>query len=323
MERERAGEVSGNSVSGNSAVGKEVELLVIIEPRTVKLTTRTGVEVRRSVPHAKLRRIGAWVFVDHFGPTPQTAGMVVQAHPHTGLQTVTWLIEGSIDHRDSIGSVQTIIPGQLNLMTAGRGISHSELSLSGPKSLHAVQLWIALPDEFRSQEPFFEHQANLPKLQGEGFSASVLVGEFLGEVASTKVFSELVGVELRVPAGSRVRIPLNSEFEYGLLLASGDALVSVGLQKDQLQENQLGFWSAGETEMILESKQDLVALLLGGKPFAEPFVMWWNFIERSHQEIVEARRQWNARDARFGEFTDDIGGYIPAPELPNVTLTPR
>lgn len=271
------------------------------------------------MPHADLRKIGAWVFVDHFGPTRQTDGMVVAAHPHTGLQTVTWLFEGRVDHRDSIGSVQSISPGQLNLMTAGSGISHSELSLRGPENLHAVQLWIALEENQRQQKPFFEHRDDLPKLELDGFSATVLVGEFAGSLAKTKVFSELVGVELRIPAGQKICIPLKAEFEYGLLIAQG----SVTLGEEKVATNQLFYRPAGSENLEITSHEDTIAILLGGVPMREKIIMWWNFIERTHEEIVTARTQWNNRDERFGSFTDDIGGWIPAPELPNVTLQPR
>lgn len=292
---------------------------MIIEPRTVKLTTRTGVEVRRSIPHAKLRKIGAWVFVDHFGPTKQTNGMVVAAHPHTGLQTVTWLFEGAIDHRDSIGSIQRIEPGQLNMMNAGNGISHSELSLEGPEFLHAIQLWIALPDDARYQQPSFEHLSELPIVELPGASARVLVGEFAGKKSPAKIFSELVGLELKIPSGSRLTLPLNPRFEYGLLVATGGLRAA-----DQvIEENNLGYFPLGESQLVLEATSNTTAILLGGVPMEEQIVMWWNFIGRSHQEIVEARSLWNTRASRFGEFEDDIGGWIPAPELPNLILQPR
>jgi quercetin 2,3-dioxygenase len=289
----------------------------------VKLTTRTGIEVRRSVPHANLRKIGAWCFVDHFGPTVQSEGMVVAAHPHTGLQTVTWLFEGAIDHRDSIGTKQTITPGQLNLMTAGKGISHSELSLANDESLHAVQLWIALPDEVRNQQPAFEHQADLPSLTIGDSTLKVLVGEFAGVTSPTKVFSDLVGVEIRIPAGRQINLELNPEFEYGVLAAQGDLVVGA-TELEEVNESNLGYWPTGNSSLSIEAKsEDVIAILLGGRPMQEKILMWWNFIERTHEEIVEARSQWNQRSARFGQFDDDIGDWIPAPDLPNLVLQPR
>ena len=185
--------------------------MVLIQSRPVKLTTRTGVAVNRTIPHRALKAIGAWCFIDHFGPTEQTDGMVVAAHPHTGLQTVTWLFEGEIEHRDSIGSVQLIKAGQLNLMTAGHGISHSELSLPTQGNLHAVQLWVALPKEALEIPPAFEHQADLPSFSQPGMRGKVLIGEFMGQSSSTTKLSELVGVEIRLEPGT-YEIPLRTDY---------------------------------------------------------------------------------------------------------------
>ena len=293
---------------------------MLIEPRTVKLTTRTGVGVHRTLPHRDLKMIGAWCFVDHFGPTKQTDGMVVAAHPHTGLQTATWLIEGAIEHRDSIGSVQIIKPGQLNLMTAGNGIAHSELSLKGPEHLHAVQLWIALPKDAINAAPEFEHQADLPKVSNTDYHATVLAGEFMGDTAKTKTFSPMMGAELRFDHQISTQIPLNSEFEHGFLLASGELKVN-----DQpVPVSGLYFLAAGAESAKIEASPGSIVLLLGGQPFGEKILMWWNFIGRTHEDIVKARADWNAANPdRFPGFEDSIGERIPAPDLPNVTLHSR
>ncbi len=293
---------------------------MILEPRLVKLTTRTGIEIRRTLPNARKRMIGAWAFVDHFGPTQQTDGMVVAAHPHTGLQTATWLFEGRIEHRDSIGTIQHIEPGQLNLMTAGHGISHSELSEAGPQSLHAVQLWIALPDSVREVSPAFEHISELPEVVLGRSTIKVFAGELLGVTAPTKLYSKLVGAELRIPAGTSLTLPVDSSFEHGVMPVQGDVTVNGTEVTQKLTE----YLSPGAERIeITAGKDDVIAVLLGGEPFSEPIVMWWNFIARTHDEIVEQREQWNARDPRFGEFQDRIGGWIPAPDLPNVTLRSR
>lgn len=306
---------------------------MLIEPRSIKLTTRTGVEVRRTLPHAAKRMIGAWCFIDHFGPTPQTDAMVVAAHPHTGLQTVTWLIEGAIEHRDSIGSVQRIEPGQLNLMTAGRGIAHSELSLAGPERLHAVQLWVALPKVSIDVAPAFEHQANLPKLAGAGFSATVLVGSFMGVTAETKIFSPMMGAEIRIPANQTVTLDLEQDFEYGVLVVEGTAIIATNRDPSlttQVPTSALFVVETGHSSVTISSGDaGLVLLLLGGEPFVEKILMWWNFIGRTHDDIVRDRNDWNnhlelAESAeRWPEFEDHIGGWIPAPELPNLILQPR
>ena len=298
---------------------------MLIEPRNVKLTTRTGVEVRRTLPHRDLKMVGAWCFVDHFGPTKQTDGMVVAAHPHTGLQTVTWLIEGAIEHRDSIGSVQKINPGQLNLMTAGRGIAHSELSLQGPEHLHAVQLWLALPKSAIDTVPEFEHQADLPRVtlhaqSGAEIPAVVLAGELAGVSAPTKTFSPLMGAELRIAAGESITLPLNNSFEYGFMSAQG----SITIGAEHGQTSSLIYLAAGADEVTLTANEEAIVLMLGGEPFGEKILMWWNFIGRTQADITKAREEWNAENGeRFGSFEDHIGGWIPAPELPGITLHAR
>jgi quercetin 2,3-dioxygenase len=293
--------------------------VVLIESRPIKLTTRTGVMVQRTIPHAKLRMVGPWCFADHFGPTKQTDGMVVAAHPHTGLQTVTWLFEGEVEHRDSIGSVQLIKPGQLNLMTAGRGISHSELSLAGPANLHAVQLWVALPKEAIDVAPEFEHQAELPWIENQNAQFTVLAGSYLGLESPTKTFSQMVGVEIRIPANTNVTLPLNPEFEHGVLMVQGSSTVA-GIDQ---AISSLQYFEVGQTDVEIVAEQESILILLGGKPFGEKILMWWNFIGRNHQDIALAREQWNGREERFGSFEDRIGGWIPAPELPHVELRAR
>lgn len=297
---------------------------MLLEPRYVKLSTRTGIEVRRTLPNARKRMIGAWAFVDHFGPTAQTDGMVVAAHPHSGLQTATWMIEGRVEHRDSLGSVQHLEPGQLNLMTAGRGIAHSELSLADSKTLHAVQLWIALPDAVRKMAPEFEHHANLPTFQIGSSMAKVFAGSLASQStlsSDAKLYSPLVGAEIRIPAGAKLELELDPSFEHGILLVEGQLAVhDVDLPLHSMEYLEVGtrlvdFENSGDSEAII--------VLLGGEPFDEPIVMWWNFIERSHEEIVEMREKWNNRDSGIPEFADNIGGWTPAPELPNLTLRAR
>ncbi|MCX8530120.1 MAG: pirin family protein [Rhodoluna sp.] len=287
----------------------------ILEPRIVKLTTRTEVDIKRNLPHAHLRRIGAWVFLDHFGPTAQVDGMVVAAHPHTGLQTVTWPFAGRVDHRDSIGSQQIIEPGQLNLMTAGRGIAHSEQSLVGPSELHSVQLWVALPDAVREMAPTFEHLGNPPTFTLSCLEAIVFIGSLGGVESPASVYSPLVGAELKVSGNAT--FPINQDWEHGVLVVEGDAEVN----GEMVLKDSLIFLPAGANAINLQGNCKL--LLIGGEPFAEPIVMWWNFIARTSEEIVEMRETWNARDPQFGEVADEVGGWIPAPELPNVTLRAR
>ena len=291
---------------------------MLVESRPIKLTTRTGVSVNRTIPHGRLRMIGAWCFVDHFGPTTQTDGMVVAAHPHTGLQTVTWLFEGQIEHRDSLGSIQIIEPGQLNLMTAGYGISHSEISNPATERLHAIQLWVALPEAAINIAPKFEHQNSLPSIDLPNGHAVVLAGEFMSVVAPTTTHSPLVGVELKLDVGVH-EIALNPNFEHGFVLASGSATVG----DESLETSDLSYVEAGRTSIEVTVDEPSILMLIGGQPFGEKILMWWNFIGRTHEDIVRSRAEWNERAERFGEFEDRIGGWIPAPELPNLRLTAR
>ncbi|SCX06628.1 pirin family protein [Candidatus Aquiluna sp. UB-MaderosW2red] len=291
---------------------------MLINSRPVKLSTRTGITVSRTIPHRNLKTISAWCFVDHFGPTEQTEAMVVAAHPHTGLQTVTWLFEGEIEHRDSIGSNQAIRPGQLNLMTAGFGISHSELSLATTDSLHAVQLWIALPEESLNIAPSFEHHVELPVVTAAGFRATVLIGELLGIKSPATSFTDLVGAELIIEPGTH-RIELRTDYEYGFVLIAGTAKA----QGEDLAVSDLLYVARGESTIEISSSSGATLMLLGGVPLKEKIIMWWNFIGRSHQDVVDAREAWNTRSYRFGEFEDQIGGWIPAPELPGVRLQAR
>jgi redox-sensitive bicupin YhaK (pirin superfamily) len=287
---------------------------LIVAPRLVKLTTRTEVDIKRSFPQPALRRIGAWVFLDHFGPTKQVEGMVVARHPHTGLQTVTWPFAGLMEHRDSVGSVQLLRPSELNLMTAGSGISHSELSQVGPELLHAAQLWLALPAEARNIDPFFEHHAELPVLAFGSSTAKVFIGSLGSADSPAKVFTPLVGAELQV--SGEFELPLNPSYEHGILVVSGDVTVN----GSQVAVDELIYLPVGEAATVSGNG---VALLLGGEPFKEHIVMWWNFIGRSHSEIVAWRDAWNEQAAEWVDFEDEVGGWIPAPALPNVTLQPR
>lgn len=287
---------------------------LIVAPRLVKLTTRTEVDIKRSFPQPALRRIGAWVFLDHFGPTKQVEGMVVARHPHTGLQTVTWPFAGLMEHRDSVGSVQILRPSELNLMTAGSGISHSEISQVGPEFLHAAQLWLALPENARHVDPFFEHHGDLPVLSFGTSSAKVFIGSLDSAVSPATIFSPLVGAELQV--FDEFSLPLDRSFEHGILAVSGELIVN----GQALAVDELIYLPVGETATISGNG---VALLLGGEPFTEHIVMWWNFIGRSHSEIVAWREDWNAGGSNWADFDDAIGGWIPAPEMPNVTLNPR
>jgi len=292
---------------------------MILAPRTVKLTTRTGIDIRRSLPHRYIRTIGAWCFIDHFGPTSQEDAMSVAAHPHVGLQTVSWLFEGKVEHRDSLGSVQVIHPGELNIMTAGRGIAHSELSLPEAEIMHGVQLWTVIPNSVRNTAPIFDHYSDLPVIKKKGLKVRLFVGEFMGEESEARIFSPLVGAEISLAAESSHQLPLRSDFEYAALLVEGDIVIDA----ESVPLTHLFYGAPGKSTLQLSTRAGAKIVLLGGTPFLEEIVMWWNFIGRSHDEIVEMRADWNGESKGFPYFEDKIHGRIPAPELPNLRLQPR
>ncbi|AMB57581.1 pirin family protein [Microterricola viridarii] len=318
----------------------------VLQPRDVPLGGPRAMPVRRTLPQRGRSTIGAWCFADHYGPddVASTGGMVVPPHPHTGLQTASWLFEGEIEHRDSVGSHAMVRPGELNLMTAGRGISHSEVSTPTTTVLHGVQLWIALPDAARSVQPFFErHDAR--RLQRGAAVAQVFVGALAdepaagsgpGAAASPTVFSALLGAQLDLPAGAAVTLALDPSFEHGLLVDAGPVALDDGQSGGDtgttvLAHAELGYLAPGRSSVTLRAGDSPVRLvLLGGEPFPEQIVMWWNFIGRGHDEIVEDRREWQhdviggaAAGGRFGTVADYPGSPLPAPALPTVRLKPR
>jgi len=291
----------------------------LLTPRHVQLGEST--EVRRLLPNLGRRMVGAWAFVDHYGPDDiaDEPGMQVPPHPHMGLQTVSWLHEGEVLHRDSLGSLQQIRPRELGLMTSGRAISHSEES---PKPharfLHGAQLWVALPGSDRHVEPRFEHHTGLPAVTAPGLTATVILGELDGAASPGTAYTPIVGADLTLTAGVEARLPLDPDFEYAVLSMSGEAEID-GVP---VLPGSMLYLGCGRTELPLRAASDAGLMLLGGEPFAEEIVMWWNFVGRSHEEIEQARQDW-MEGPRFGEVKGYDGGRLPAPELPPVALKPR
>ncbi|MCP2257672.1 hypothetical protein LX15_001357 [Streptoalloteichus tenebrarius] len=277
--------------------------------------------VRRLLPHRQRRMVGAWCFVDHFGPDDVTGrpGMQVPPHPHTGLQTVTWLVDGLIEHRDSLGSHQTIEPGQLNLMTSGHGIAHSEYTpTEHPAGMHGLQLWVALPEQARHTAARFEHHAELPVLRDGDATITVVVGEWGSVRSPAQVHTPLLGAEMLLAEGGRHRLPLDPGFENAVLVMSGAARVA-GVD---LTPGSLLYLGQGRSELAVEASGPARLFVLGGAPFDEPLVMWWNFVGRSHEEIVRAREDWMA-GRRFGVVGGCAADPLPAPEMPIVRLKAR
>jgi redox-sensitive bicupin YhaK (pirin superfamily) len=299
--------------------------------------------VMRTLPQRGLPTVGAWCFLDSFGP--DRVAMSVLPHPHCGLQTVTWPLEGAVRHRDSVGSDVVVRPGELNIMTAGHGISHSEFSVlpantdSGPSSLVAeipmsrgLQLWVALPDEHRHRAPSFEQVRDLPVAAGPGYTATVMVGEFAGQRSPATMFSPIVGADI-VGTGL-LELPLRPDFEHAVLVLDGGVVIDGQV----IGAGPLAYLGAGRATLSVDAQPDTRFMLLGGEPFGEDLLMWWNFVGRTHEEVEKAREEWEAEGlldddaaatSRFGfvhGHGPDAGpeaGRIPAPPLPGVKLRPR
>jgi redox-sensitive bicupin YhaK (pirin superfamily) len=276
-------------------------------------------QVRRLLPNLGRRLVGPWCFVDHYGPDDiaDRPGMQVPPHPHMGLQTVSWLLSGEVHHRDSIGSVQVIRPGELGLMTSGHGIAHAEQSpVPHPALLHGVQLWVALPDAARDVTPTWAHHATLPRLTSSGMSATVIMGELAGATSPGTAYSPIVGADLALDPGADALLPLEPDFEHAVLVASG----TIDVDGVSLKPGAMLYLGAARRDLRLSTQPGARALLLGGEPFAEQIVMWWNFVARSGAEVAAAREQWMT-GARFGAVPG-AGDPLAAPPMPPGRLKP-
>jgi redox-sensitive bicupin YhaK (pirin superfamily) len=304
------------------AVAAEPEILA---PRDVPLGGPRAMHVRRTLPHRHRRMVGAWCFVDHYGPHSVAGqdGMQVPPHPHTGLQTVSWLLEGEVLHRDSLGTTQRITPGQLNLMTAGHGISHSEQTPAPDErttqALHGVQLWVALPSHVRELPPAFEHHDSLPFLHDDGLTVRVIMGSLGGATSAATTYTPLMGADIALSAGADRALPVEPGFEHAVLVTEGE----VRIAGRPVQRGQLIYLPPGARELVVAAGGPARMLLIGGEPFEEQIVMWWNFLASDHDEIVAARQQWEAQHPRFGRVVGYRGGRLGAPALPNSRLKAR
>lgn len=274
-----------------------------------------GTVIKRALPSRHKRMIGAWCFLDHAGPVsfPQGEGLDVGPHPHIGLQTFTWMIEGTLMHTDSIGSKQLIRPKQVNLMTAGQGISHTEVAPEQETHMHAAQLWIALPDAKRNMPSRFDHYPELPVVSRDGVEFTVLVGEFLETRSPVEVHSPLLALDLTAAETVRTRLQLNPAFEYGFMALEGTAHIN----QHELNEDNMVVLEPGLQDIEIELHQGARVLLLGGEPFESAILLWWNFVGRTQDELSEARDQWVNQDPRFGSIPDYNGPRLEAPALPD------
>ena len=273
-----------------------------------------GMMVRRALPTRQRRMVGAWCFLDHAGPVTFSRGesMRVGAHPHTALQTFTWLIEGEVLHRDSLGSEQIIRPGQVNLMTAGHGVVHSEDSLPHVRRLHAAQLWIALPREHADCAPAFDHHSDPPRWTEGGCEFTLLAGTYGHRQSPARLYSPLIGIDLHSQPGTMVDLELNPKFEYGILPLAGP----VDIQGTGVATNEFAWLGTGIERLQCELPADSRILLLGGEPFDAPIVMWWNFVGYDKAAIAAAQREWESGGPRFGRVKGDEGRRLGAPPLP-------
>jgi len=278
-----------------------------------RATTVGDLPVRRVLPRRGRRTVGAWCFADHMGPVAVDEFRTVEIgpHPHIGLHTVTWLVAGELLHRDSIGSEQPIRPGQLNLMTAGRGVAHAEEATSDYRGdLHGMQLWVAQPEETRHGAPAFEHHAELPQVSLGAGEATVLVGEFGDATSPARHDTDLVGLDAVLRAGVS-SWALRPDFEYGVVVLDG----TVAVDDTVITPGRLGYLGLGRDELAVSTTDNARLLLLGGVPFEEPVLIWWNYVARSKDEVELAGQDWNAQTERFGRV-DSTLTRIPSPIPP-------
>ncbi|MGZ8178422.1 pirin family protein [Williamsia sp. SKLECPSW1] len=296
----------------------------VITAREVPLGGPRAMAVRRTLPQRRRSLIGAWCFIDHYGPddVSATGGMDVAPHPHTGLATVSWLFSGEIEHRDSDGVHAMVRPGEINLMSAGAGISHSEVSTPDTTVLHGAQLWLALPESDRHAARQFHHHAP-EAVDVDGGSVRVFLGSAAGSTSPVPTATPLLGAELVVDPGATVVLDVDPTFEHGVLVDAG----AIAVDGEPLERAELGYVGVGADRISIANTGDDAGrvLVLGGEPFGEEIVMWWNFVGRTHDEIAAYRAEWEAGADRFGSVEGYVGPRprIPAPTLPTTTLRPR
>lgn len=273
-------------------------------------------KVRRTLPSKARIMVGPFIFVDQFGPAYFNIGqgMDVRPHPHIDLATVTYLFEGAIDHRDSLGTYATIRPGALNLMTTGRGIVHSERTPAEERAtgspISGMQTWLALPDGKEEISPAFEHVAaeHLPQIDGDGVTARVVMGSLWGVTAPTTQHAETIYADIALKAGASILIDAQAD-ERGILVAMGEA----SLDGQPLDTHSLYILQPG-VPMTLRAHQTSRVMLLGGEAFKTPRHVWWNFVSSSRDRINQAKDDWKA--GRFPKVPGDEAEWIPIPEIP-------
>jgi redox-sensitive bicupin YhaK (pirin superfamily) len=292
---------------------------MIITPVTHDLGAFT---VRRTLPAKTRTMVGPFIFVDQFGPAQLMPGLAmdVRPHPHINLSTVTYLFEGAIGHRDSLGTNKVIEPGAINLMTAGRGIVHSERTpqevRAAPSPLYGMQTWLALPDGREEIDPAFEHvpESGLPLIEGDGVSARVLMGSLWGKTAATTQHAATIYADLKLDAGASVPIEADAD-ERAVLLVEGEA----DLDGQALEMFALTILAPGQP-MVVKASRPSRLMLLGGEAFSTPRHVFWNFVSSSRDRIQQAKEDWKA--GNFPIVPGDEEEYIPIPDAPKTVSYP-
>jgi redox-sensitive bicupin YhaK (pirin superfamily) len=294
---------------GDVSACDQIELMVIPNARDID-----GFQVRRALPTARRRMVGPFVFFDQMGPALLRAGQAldVRPHPHIGLSTVTYLFDGKIRHRDSLGTEMVIEPGDVNLMTAGRGIVHSERTpeeLRGaPMSISGLQTWLALPDDKEEVAPVFENTAasRLPEIGTEGVGGRVVIGDFAGLRSPVKTASDTLYADLRLAPGAKVQIPADAE-ERAIYTLEGD----VSISGDVFPAERLLVFRPGD-EIVVSSERGAHFMLFGGASLGSKRYIWWNFVSSSKERIEQAKEEW--KTGRFDIVPGDEKEFIPLPE---------
>jgi redox-sensitive bicupin YhaK (pirin superfamily) len=295
-----------------NALGQD-EDVAELELTDARLADVEGTPVRRALPRRGRRTVGAWCFLDHMGPMEATAErqMRIGPHPHTGLHTVTWLLSGEVVHTDSLGSEQPIRPGQLNLMTAGRGVSHAEEGDGSYRGqVQGLQLWVAQPDSTRHGEPAFEHHAELPMIELTNGIGTMLVGSVGAVAAATRQDTPLIGVDLDLRSGVG-ELALHADHEHALYVLQG----ALRIEGTVIPTGSMTYLGLGRDSVSWEASEPTRAMLLGGQPLGEDVFVWWNFVLRSQDEVTEAYSAWHDSDDRFGTVASALA-RIDAPVPP-------
>lgn len=300
-----------------SVTGKECFSVGAKQPAFIAYPNRSarlpGLGISRALPIRDRRMVGPWCFLDRFGPLSFTSGkpMNVPPHPHIGLQTVSWLLEGEVVHNDSLGSEAVVRPGGVNVMTAGSGISHTEETpQKNSGRLNGVQLWTALPGSARDTEPSFMNVEQVPQVEMRGGLVQVFAGTLNGAASPAPYFSAILGLDVQIHADSEFEVDLDPGYEHALLVLSGDC----SFEENALEEQMLYYLGCGRSSASITSRAGSRVLWIGGPPFPETILMWWNFVARTPEELAQARADWEAQ-RRFGQVHGEHEPRLPAPDL--------